>query len=107
MPTKHLYLWKSPANAADEVSVGEILYNRLGEPNRYEHLVLHVDSMLELFDVDVYRQVAALTPEDDPIPLTLSIQAGESGASSRRSFVQAPSESQRRSPVAAQRDRRA
>jgi hypothetical protein len=72
---RNLYVWKTPE--PDEVSVGEIVRDRFGETKRFEHLSLHVDDMLNLFGVDVYRQVASLQPEDEPIPLTMQIGAGE------------------------------
>jgi hypothetical protein len=71
---RNLYVWKAPAEP-DEVSVGEIVRDRFGEAKRFEHLSLHVDDMLSLFGVDVYRQVASLQPDDEPIPLTLQIGA--------------------------------
>jgi hypothetical protein len=64
-------VWKAPE--PDEVAVGEIVFDRFGEKNRFEHLSLHVDDMLNLFGVDIYRRVASLTPDDEPIPLTLQI----------------------------------
>jgi hypothetical protein len=75
---RNLYVWKAPADP-DEVAVGEIVCDRFGEKKRFEHLSLHMDDMLNLFGVDVYRQVASLSPEDEPIPLTLHIGLDEHG----------------------------
>lgn len=107
MASKNLWLWKSPETAADEVSLGEIVHDRFGSQTRHEYLVLHVDTMLALFDVNVYREVAALTPEDDPIPIRLSIGAGETSRARLRSFVQSPSATDRRQLRLDLSDRRA
>jgi hypothetical protein len=102
MVSKHLYIWKS-STTPDEVAIGEIALDRFGEPQRHEHLSLHVDAMLDLFGADVYHRVADMTPDDEPIPLTLSLDIDADAPRAGRYSLQAPSAAQRNSAANARR----
>ncbi|MBW3599693.1 MAG: hypothetical protein KY475_20785 [Planctomycetes bacterium] len=107
MATSKLYIWKSGA-ATDEVSVGRIVRDPFGEQQRDELLSLHLDTMLDLFGAEVYCRLAAMTPDDEPAPLTMSIGVEEDALQpARRLSVQAPSGVQRETGRSAGLDRRA